>query len=117
MGDKPVLRAGEPVGSALVAIARDIIAEARAGLGGIDGNEAVAVHDYRKAMKRWRAFLRLLEPLVGAEARELRTKARDLAARLGGTRDLQAVVDALSDLESAEPGLSRTSLATMRARI
>jgi len=117
MGDKPALRPGEAVGSTLAAIAHDIIGEARVAIDDLGRGSPLAVHDYRKAMKRWRAFLRLLEPLVGAEARELRTKARDLAARLGGTRDLQAVVDALSDLESAEPGLSRTSLATMRARI
>jgi len=117
MGDKPVLRAGEPVGSALVAIARDIIAEARAGLGGIDGNQAVAVHDYRKSMKRWRAFLRLLEPLVGPEARSLRIEARELARRLAGARDVQAMLDALADLKDAEHGLSKTSFATMCERI
>src|SRR5262245_57073114 len=117
MGDKPVLRAGEPVGSALMAIARDIIAEARAGLGGIDGNQAVAVHDYRKSMKRWRAFLRLLEPLVGPEARSLRIEARELARRLAGARDVQAMLDALADLKDAEHGLSKTSFATMRQRI
>src|SRR5215470_15384059 len=117
MGDKPVLRVGEPVGSALVAIARDIIAEARNGLGHVNGDQAVAVHDYRKAMKRWRAFLRLLEPLVGTEAHSLRVDARDLARRLAGARDVQAMLDALADLEDAEHGLSKTSFTTMRSRI
>jgi CHAD domain-containing protein len=117
MGDKPALRPGEPVGSALVAIARDILAEARVALGEIDRNHAVAVHDYRKAMKRWRAFLRLLEPLVGLEARSLRIDARDLARHLAGARDIQAMLDALSDLEKAEHGLSQTSFATMRVRL
>lgn len=117
MGDKPALRPGEPVGSALAAIARDITAEARAALGEIDRDQAVAVHDYRKAMKRWRAFLRLLEPLAGPEARALRVEARDLARRLAGARDVQAMLDALTDLEEAELGLAKTSLATMRGRI
>src|SRR5262245_4016874 len=117
MGDKPVLRVGEPVGSALVAIARDIIAEARNGLGHVNGDQAVAVHDYRKAMKRWRAFLRLLEPLVGTEAHSLRVDARDLARRLAGARDVQAMLDALADLEDGEHSLSKTSFATMRGRI
>ena len=98
-----------------MAIARDIIAEARAGLGTIDRDHAAAVHDYRKAMKQWRAFLRLLEPLV--ETRSLRIEARDLARKLAGARDLQAMLDALKDLEKAEDGLSPTSLATMRGRI
>src|SRR5262245_63053754 len=117
MGDNPVLRPGEPVGSALAAIARHIIAEARAGLGAIDRDQAVAVHDYRKAMKQWRAFLRLLEPLVGTEAHSLRVEARDLARRLAGARDVQAMLDALADLEQEEPGLSKTSVTTMRGRI
>src|SRR5262245_21214982 len=117
MGDNPVLRPGEPVGSALAAIARHIIAEARAGLGAIDRDQAVAVHDYRKAMKQWRAFLRLLEPLVGTEAHALRIEARDLARRLAGARDHQAMLDALADLDTAENGVAKTSLATMRGRI
>src|SRR3989442_7302295 len=66
MGEKPALRPREPVGSALIAIAHDILAEARAALD--DPAEAVAVHGYRKAMKRLRAFLRLLEPFLGAQA-------------------------------------------------
>src|SRR5262247_716220 len=117
MGDKPALRPGEPVGSALVAIARDILAQARVALGEIDRDHAVAVHDYRKAMKQWRAFLRLLEPLVGPDARSLRIEARDLARHLAGARDVQAMLDALSDLEGAEHSLSKTSFATMRGRL
>jgi CHAD domain-containing protein len=117
MGEKPALRPGEAVGSALAAIARDIIADAGAALGEIERDQATTVHDYRKAMKRWRAFLRLLEPLVGAEARSLRIEGRDLARRLAGARDVQAMLDALADLEKAELGVSKRSLATMRSRI
>jgi len=117
MGDKPALRPGEPVGSAVAAIARDILAEGRAALDDIDRGQAPAVHDYRKAMKRWRAFLRLLEPLVGPEARSLRLEARDLARQLAGARDLQALLDALADLEKAEIAVPKTSLASMRSRI
>jgi CHAD domain-containing protein len=115
MGEKPALRPREPVGSALVAIAHDILAEARAALD--EPAEADAVHDYRKAMKRWRAYLRLLEPFLGGEANRLRIEARDLARQLAGARDVQAALDALADIEKAELPLSKTSLTTMRSRI
>src|SRR5262249_57597309 len=69
------------------------------------------------AMEGWRAFLGLIEPLVGPEAHSLRVEARDLARRLAGARDVQAMLDALADLNEAEHGLSKTSFATMRERI
>src|SRR5262245_13777241 len=116
MGEKAALRPGEPVGPALTAIAHDMIAEGRAALAN-DGGNASAVHDYRKAMKGWSAFLRLIEPFLGPEHRWLRVHARDLARQLAGARDAQAALDALADLEKAEPTLSKTSFATMRGRI
>jgi CHAD domain-containing protein len=117
MGDKAALRPGEPVGPALIAGAHDIIAEGRAALTESDGGKASAVHDFRKAMKRWRAVLRLIEPFLDPQLRWLRANARDLAHQLAGARDAQAALDALADLEKAEGGLSKTSLATMRKRI
>jgi CHAD domain-containing protein len=118
MGDEAALRPGEPVGPALIAVAHDIIAEGRAALAETDGGKASAVHDYRKAMKRWRAFLRLVERFLDGEHRWLRANARDLAHQLAGARDAQAALDALADLEKAAEGaLSKTSFATMRSRI
>jgi len=112
--EKPALRPGEPVGPALSAIAHEILAEGRAALLAAEIENSTAIHDYRKAMKRWRAYLRLLEPLVpGAEG--LRAEARDLAKKLSHSRDLQAALDALADLPEGE--LPPTSLATMRDRI
>jgi CHAD domain-containing protein len=118
MGDKPALRPGAPVGVALVAIAHDILAEGRAALADIErGETAVGVHDYRKAMKRWRAYLRLVEAFLPPQELWLRIRARDLARQLASARDSQAALDALSDIEKAELGLSPTSLKTMRSRI
>ena len=117
MGDKPALHPGEPVAAALIAIAHDILSQAEAALTDMDGGKALAVHDYRKAMKRWRAFLRLIEPFLPPEDRLLRNKARDLARQLTGTRDIQAVLDALTDLEKSELDLSKTPLARMRDRV
>jgi CHAD domain-containing protein len=117
MGDKPTLRPGEAIGPALTAVANDVLAEARAALDNPERSDAVAVHDYRKAMKRWRAFLRLIEPFLGVEGTHLRIEARDLARELAGARDVQAALDALADLEAAELGLSPASATTIRGRI
>src|SRR5918998_334696 len=86
------------VGETLRGVAREIISEARDALTAPGRTDAVAVHDYRKAMKRWRALLRLLAPFLGPQARELRTEARDLARLLAGARDGQSAIDALGDL-------------------
>jgi CHAD domain-containing protein len=67
-------------------------------------------------MKRWRALLRLLGPILGADGRALRDEARDLARALGGARDAQSALDALSDL-AGHGDLSQRSLATLRNRI
>jgi CHAD domain-containing protein len=115
MGDKPKLRPGEAIGPVLIAFANDILAEGRAALD--ERSDAAAVHDYRKAMKRWRAFLRLIEPFLGVEGTHLRIEARDLARELAGARDIQAALDALADLEQAELGLSAASLRTIRGRL
>jgi CHAD domain-containing protein len=117
MGDKPTLRPGEAIGPALIGLANDVLAEGRAALDDPRLSDAVAVHDYRKAMKRWRAFLRLIEPFLGVEGTHLRIEARDLARELAGARDVQAALDALADLEAAELGLSPASLRTIRARL
>ena len=117
MTAQPALRPGDAVGEALGAVARDILAEARAAVDETGRSDAVAVHDYRKAMKRWRALLRLLEPFLGEDGYRLRVEARELARGLAGARDVQAVLDALADIEKAGLGLSPTSLKTMRGRI
>jgi len=67
MSDKPAIRPNGAVGDALRAVARDILAEALAALDDPEKSDAVAVHDYRKAMKRWRALLRLIIPFLGDE--------------------------------------------------
>ena len=104
------------VGEALRAVAHDVIAEARSAIAGAT-SDAEAVHDFRRAMKRWRALLRLFEPCVGAEARELRDEARDLARALAGARNAQSALDALADLEKHGLALSARSVAGLRRRI
>ena len=117
MGEKAAVYPDLPVGAALKAVARDVLAEARAALGH-DKSDAIAVHDFRKAMKRWRALLRLLQPFLGDDGRRLRIAARNFARELAGARDAQAAMEALEDIaEEPQTTLSPRSLATIRARL
>jgi CHAD domain-containing protein len=116
MGDKPALEPGLAVGEALRAVARDILSEARTAIENPAHSDAVAVHDFRRAMKRWRSFLRMLDPFL-EDGRQLRNEARDLARSLGGARDGQSALDALDDLAKHGLTLSARSLATIRGRI
>src|SRR2546423_6434486 len=118
MAEKPALRPDAALGEALKAIARDMLSEARMVLGAQDKPDAVAVHDYRKAMKRWRSLLRLLQPLLGNGCcRRLRLEARDSARELSGARDAQAAIEALEDLVEADVALSPRTIAAMRGRL
>jgi CHAD domain-containing protein len=117
MSDKPALQPGLAVGEALRAVARDILGEARSAIEEPAHSDAVAVHDFRRAMKRWRALLRLLAPFLAEDGRRLRSEARDLARALGGARDAQSALDALEDIAGRSLMLSTRSLATIRGRI
>src|SRR4029079_7034738 len=79
MSDKPGLRPQQAVGQALRDVARHILAEGRTAVEDKKRVEAVAVHDFRAAMKSWRAFLRLVEGHLEAAQRRVRTQARDTA--------------------------------------
>src|SRR3954466_10318593 len=116
MAEKPALLPDIAVGEALGAVARDTLSEARAVLDDEERPDAVAVHDLRKALKRWRARLRLLEPFLGENARRLRAAARDLARELSGARDAQSAIEALNDL-AGETTVSARTIASIRARL
>jgi len=117
MNDKPALQPGLAVGEALRAVARDILREARAAIEDPANSDAVAVHEFRRAMKRWRSLLRMLEPFLSDDDRRLRVEARDLARSLTGARDAQSALDALNDIAKHGLALSDRSLATIRARV
>jgi CHAD domain-containing protein len=114
MSEDVALRPGQPLGPALSATARELLAQV-----GLDqaATEAEAIHDFRRAVKRWRAFLRLVEPIVGETARTLRDEARDMARSLAGARDAQAALDALNDLGEDYAVLTPRSLETVTKRI
>ena len=119
MSDKPGLRPQQAVGQALRDVARHILAEGRTAVEDKRRIEAVAVHDFRAAMKSWRAFLRLVEPHLDADERHWRTEARDLARMLAGARDAQAALDAVADAEHHAPShrLSSQSWDTIRTKL
>jgi CHAD domain-containing protein len=117
MNDKPALRPEIPVADGLRAIARDALKEARQAIEDPDKPEAAAVHDFRKAMKRWRAQLRLLAPYLG-DGGALRKDAREAAHQLTGARDQQAAIEALDDLARQEgKSLTSRSQETIRNRL
>ena len=109
MDAKLAVRPDHAVGDALVGVARDILAEARTAVDDEERADAQAVHDYRKAMKRWRALLRLIEPFIGEDGSRLRVEARDLARELAGARDAQSALDALADLGKADETLGESA--------
>jgi CHAD domain-containing protein len=117
MDAKPAVHPGLAVGDALVAFARDILDEARTAIDDEERSGAQAVHDFRKAMKRWRALLRLIEPFIGADGPRLRVEARDLARDLAGARDAQSALDALDDLGKADGALGESAVASIRNRL
>jgi len=72
----------DPAARALAVLLRDIVASARQPLDAPDMTDAVAIHDFRKAFKRWRALMRLIGPVIGAEAEALRIEVRDIAREM-----------------------------------
>jgi CHAD domain-containing protein len=104
-------------GRTLAALLRDIVASGRKPIEMSDISDAVAVHDLRKSLKRWRAILRLITPMVGDEAELMRLEARDLAREMAAARDGQAAQEALADLRDSFPNLSPRSRATIAERL
>src|SRR3974390_1063393 len=101
-------------GDGLAAAARSIIADGRRALTDQELSDPEAVHEVRKALKRWRALLRLLGQPLGEQADQMRTEARELMRAIAGARDAQSALDALADLRKADLPFSPTSTETIR---
>src|SRR5262245_59016949 len=104
-------------GDGLAAAARLVIADGRRALSEPELSDPEAVHEVRKALKRWRAMLRLLARPLGEQADQMRSEARELMRAIAGARDAQSALDALSDLRKAGLPFSPTSVETIRARL
>ena len=116
MGDKPALQPRAAIGPAVRAIAGHIIDTARATITDPERSNQDAVHDFRRAMKQWRALMRLLEPFI-PDAVRLRQEARDHARSLARARDGQSALNAFDDLVDKGMALSARSIATIRGRL
>lgn len=101
----------------LADVLRDVVASGRKPIETPDISDTVAVHDLRKAFKRWRAIMRLIAPTVGDGAEEMRIAARDLAREMAAARDSQAAQEALTDLGDAAHHLPARSRATIAERL
>lgn len=117
MNKRPALRPDTPLDQALAAVARDMLTEARDAISDPALQTDAVVHDFRKAVKRWRSFLRLVEPHFGDGAANLRKTARDTAKKLAGARDLKSTLDAVDDLREGAYELNDRSFDTIRTRI
>ena len=116
MVEKPALRPRAAIGPAVRAIAGKILAQGRAVLADQDLSSQDAVHEFRRAMKQWRALMRLLEPFI-PDAVRWRREARDHARSLAVARDVQSALNAFDDLIKRGMVLSERSAATTRSRI
>ena len=76
--EKPALQPNAAIGPALRAVAGNMLAKARVALTDPERSNQEAVHDFRRAMKQWRALMRLLEPFI-PDADRWRREARDHA--------------------------------------
>jgi len=104
-------------GDGLAAAARSIIADARRALSDPELADPEVVHEVRKALKRWRALLRLLARPLGDPADQMRVEARELMRSLAGARDAQSALDALNDCGKSDLPFSPTSTETIRKRL
>ncbi len=104
-------------GDGLAVAARVIIAEGHRALADSELSNAEVVHEVRKALKRWRALLRLLARPLGERADQLRSEAREIMRGIAGARDAQSALDALADLRKADLPFSPTSMETISARL
>ena len=114
---KPALQPDAAIGPALRTIASDILRKARQALTDPERTNQDAVHDFRRAMKQWRALMRLLDPFI-PDADRWRREARDHARSLAHARDGAAALNAFDGL--GDKGillLSTRSNATVRGSI
>jgi len=104
-------------GDGLAAAARSVISDGRQALTDPELSDPETVHEVRKALKRWRALMRLLARPLGEQADQMRSEARELMRAIAGARDAQSALDALNDLRKVDLPISPTSIETIRARL
>jgi CHAD domain-containing protein len=115
------VRAGEPLAGGLKRMAGEqlelSIEQLSAGNGAGPAEEAI--HETRKALKRLRTIVRILEPGLGEQALAQETGAlRDVAAQLSVARDTEVMLATLESLLERHPRkLDRRGVRRLRARL
>ena len=116
MGEKPALQPNAAIGPAVRADRGQYSCRRACGHFRSGATSQDAVHDFRRAMKQWRALMRLLQPFI-PDAVRLRQEARDHARSLSRARDGQSALNAFDDLAKKGMALSERSTETIRNRI
>lgn len=101
---------GEPFEEGCKRIAREQLERAQSQLRDI-GDQAVAVHETRKSLKRLRALLRLIRPAIGEDTfKQENAQLREIGLSLSGARDRHVLLETVNKLEAAS-GFVRKGLA------
>ncbi|HTV36873.1 MAG TPA: CHAD domain-containing protein [Xanthobacteraceae bacterium] len=116
MARKPALQPKAAIGPTVRALAAHVVAGARAAMTDTELSPQDAVHEFRRAMKEWRALMRLLAPFI-PDAEVWRTEARDHARSLAHARDGAAALNAFDDLLNNGTVLSARTMTTVRGRL
>jgi CHAD domain-containing protein len=117
MAEKPALKPNAAIGPAVRGIAAHILAQARLAMTDPERTTQDAVHDFRRAMKEWRALMRLFAPFI-PDAPRWRHEARDHARSLSHARDGAAARNAFDGLiDKGHLVLSARSTDNIRSRI
>ncbi|HUC50324.1 MAG TPA: CHAD domain-containing protein [Xanthobacteraceae bacterium] len=117
MAEKQALQPKAAIGPALRMIAAAILTDARGAISDPERTNEAAVHQFRRAMKEWRALMRLLAPFIADSAR-WRHEARDHARTLAQARDGAAALNAFDGLlDRGNLVLSTRTSETIRARL
>lgn len=91
---------GEPFDEGCRRIAVEQIERAQVLLQG-KGDQAIAVHETRKSLKRLRALLRLIRPAMGEEAFKAENgQLRDVGLSLSGARDRHVLLETVNKLDA-----------------
>ena len=117
MSHSPTTQPDTEAGEAIRSAARRVLTNANVAIEDRARPDTKSIHDFRRCIKRWRALLFLAVPFIGADVNALKADARDMAHALGGARDAQSALDALTDLSEHGLTLSERSQKTLRTRI
>jgi CHAD domain-containing protein len=102
---------GEPFDEGSRRIAVEQIERAQSSLHDKRGDQAIAVHETRKSLKRLRALLRLIRPAMGEQAFKAENgQLRDIGLSLSGARDRHVLLETVDKLDRASH-LGRKGLA------